>query len=62
MIKRDICKGVFMYLTLKEVQQVETDLLVKISEFCDKHDLVYTLAGGTMLGAIRHQDTVNSFV
>lgn len=44
-----------MYLTLKEVQQVETNLLVKISEFCDKHDLVYTLAGGTMLGAIRHK-------
>lgn len=43
------------YLSLKEIQQVELNLLLRITRFCDGNNLIYTLAGGTLLGAIRHK-------
>ena len=41
-------------MTLEDVQHVLYDILVDIHEFCVKNDIKYSLAGGTLLGAIRH--------
>lgn len=41
-------------MTLKEVHQVLYDILVDIHEFCVEHDIKYSLGGGSLLGAIRH--------
>lgn len=43
------------YLSLDEIKQIELDILIKFDEFCKKENLYYTLAGGTLLGAIRHK-------
>ena len=41
-------------MTLEEVHSVLYDILVDIHEFCVDNDIKYSLAGGTLLGAIRH--------
>lgn len=43
------------YLSLGEIKQIELDILIKFDAFCKKENLYYTLAGGTLLGAIRHK-------
>jgi lipopolysaccharide cholinephosphotransferase len=43
------------YLTLKEVQNIELNILLKFDSYCKKHNLYYTLIAGTLLGAIRHK-------
>lgn len=42
-------------LTLEEIKKIEFDILVVFKKFCEKNHLYYTLAGGTLLGAIRHK-------
>ena len=42
-------------LTLEECKKISLEILIDIAEFCDKHDITYFLAVGTLLGAIRHQ-------
>lgn len=42
-------------LSVKELRQVELDILDDVANFCDSHNLRYYLCGGTLLGAIRHQ-------
>lgn len=46
------------YLTLEEIKNIELDLLEKFDLFCEKNNLRYSLAYGTMLGAIRHKDFI----
>ena len=41
-------------MTLKEIQAVSLEILKDVHEFCLKNDIKYTLQGGTLLGAIRH--------
>ena len=41
-------------MTLKDVQQVSLEILKDVHEFCVKNDIKYSLSGGTLLGAIRH--------
>ena len=41
-------------MTLDEVHSVLYNILVDIHEFCVENDIKYSLAGGTLLGAIRH--------
>lgn len=41
-------------LELKEVQRTALDVLIKIDEICKKLDLEYSLAYGTLIGAVRH--------
>lgn len=43
------------YLTLKEIQQREKLILDYIADICEKNNLRYTLAYGTLLGAVRHK-------
>lgn len=42
-------------LTLEEIKQEETALLEWFHSFCIANDLVYSIAYGTLLGAVRHQ-------
>lgn len=39
---------------LRELQLLTVDILKTIAEFCDKHNLRYYLAEGSLLGAVRH--------
>lgn len=41
--------------TLRKMQLIELDILVKFKELCEKHNLTYYLIGGTLLGAMRHK-------
>lgn len=42
-------------LSLEEVKQIELDLLIKVHEICTANSINYSIAYGTMIGAIRHR-------
>lgn len=42
-------------MTLKEIQQYSLNVLLHVHEFCVTHDIPYTLAYGTLIGAARHK-------
>lgn len=42
-------------MTLKEIQAVSLEILKDVHTFCQENGIRYTLYGGTMIGAIRHQ-------
>lgn len=42
-------------MTSKDIQNVSLDILLDVHRFCIAHGIRYTLQGGTLLGAIRHQ-------
>lgn len=44
--------------SLEEVQKIEFDILVYIDNYCKKNNLRYFLAGGTLLGAVRHKSFI----
>ena len=41
-------------MILRDVQQVCLDIMQDIHDFCVKNDIHYSLSGGSLLGAIRH--------
>ena len=41
-------------MTIREVQLVCLDILKDVHEFCVENSIKYSLSGGTLLGAIRH--------
>lgn len=41
-------------MTTREVQMVCLDILKDVHDFCVKNNIRYSLSGGTLLGAIRH--------
>lgn len=41
-------------MTTKEVQQISLEILKDVHDFCVKNAIRYSLSGGTLLGAIRH--------
>lgn len=43
------------FLTLDEIKACELNILREFHAFCEKNGLTYFLAGGTLLGAIRHK-------
>ena len=43
------------YLSLKEIQQIELEMLKAFADFCEKNGLRYYITGGSMLGAVRHK-------
>lgn len=42
-------------IELYEMKEIEIAILDCFDSFCRKHDLSYSLAGGTLLGAVRHK-------
>lgn len=42
-------------MTLQDIQQVCLEILKDVHDFCIKNNIVYTLQGGTLLGAVRHK-------
>lgn len=42
-------------VSIRELQKVELDILDSIDKFCRSHNIHYSLAFGTMLGAVRHK-------
>lgn len=42
-------------ISLEEMKQIELELLKKIDKICKEANVQYYLAGGTLLGAVRHQ-------
>ena len=42
-------------INLEESKKIELDILSFVAEFCDKNELKYFLAYGTLIGAIRHK-------
>lgn len=44
-------KEIFM----DEIKKIEIEILKDVARFCDENAIDYYLAGGTLLGAIRHQ-------
>ena len=42
-------------LTLNNLQQVSLDILKDVHVFCKKNGIRYSLAYGTLLGAVRHK-------
>lgn len=47
-----------MKLTLKEVQDLETEMLKEIIEICDNNNIYYFLTYGSVLGAVRHSGPI----
>ena len=43
------------YLTLKEVHEALTNILAEFDRICRENNLCYTIAYGTMIGAVRHK-------
>lgn len=43
---------------LMQIHQSNFDMLCEVDRICRKHDIRYYLHGGTLLGAIRHQDFI----
>lgn len=42
-------------LSPDEIKKIELDILLEFARFCKENNLRYYLAGGTLLGAIRHK-------
>lgn len=42
-------------MTPQEIKDVELNLLDQFDSFCNKHNLLYTLDSGTLIGAVRHK-------
>ena len=42
-------------ITLEERRQIQLHMLMEIDDFCRKHNIRYSLAYGTLIGAIRHK-------
>ena len=42
-------------LTKRDIQRHELNILIAVKEICNSHNLKFYLAGGTLLGAIRHR-------
>ena len=41
-------------LGMDELKEIEKEMLVRLDEICREHGLRYSIAYGTLLGAMRH--------
>lgn len=40
---------------LRRLHEIQLDMLIEVRRICNKYDIKYSLIGGTLLGAVRHQ-------
>lgn len=40
---------------LRQLRKIQLDMLIEVKKICNKYDIKYSLIGGTLLGAVRHQ-------
>lgn len=59
-LEEEVRCGYTVTRKMKEVWAVELDLLKEFKRVCNKYDLKYCADGGTLLGAIRHGNTLRS--
>ena len=45
-------------LSMKEIQEVSLEILKKVANVCEEQGLRYSLAWGTLIGAVRHHDYI----
>lgn len=43
------------YLSLRKIQLIENDILIRVVDCLTQYNINYILCGGTMLGAVRHK-------
>lgn len=39
---------------LQIIKRIELNMALEVKKICDRHNILYSLCGGTLLGAIRH--------
>lgn len=49
-----ICKNNMKTITPDEIKEIQLDILQAFHDFCQENGIMYSLGGGTLLGAIRH--------
>lgn len=42
-------------ITVDELKNIQLDILQKVHEYCEKENIYYSLAYGTLIGAVRHK-------
>ena len=42
-------------INIEQLKKIQLDILLKVKEFCDEHNLQYFLYYGSLLGAVRHK-------
>lgn len=56
--EQEVRDGFYISSTMKRVWAAELEVLQKVAEICDRHNIVWYAAYGTLLGAIRHEGFV----
>lgn len=41
--------------SLEELKEIQLDILVALHRFCVEHGIKYSLAAGSLIGAVRHK-------
>lgn len=47
-----------MKLSLKEIHAIETEMLREVAAICERHGILYFLAYGSLIGAVRHKGPI----
>lgn len=47
-----------MKLSLEEIHGIETEMLREVASICERHQILYFLAYGSLIGAVRHKGPI----
>lgn len=54
-LEAEVICDYFVSAEMKQVWNIELEMLEKVDEICKENNITYSLAGGSLLGAIRHK-------